>query len=121
MRVVLISPIYDKTTEITAEWAEHLKLVLPKGLEILHLTGPEATRRNIEKVLSDIYFEISAVLFYGHGQHDSWQGGDGKPVVDLYNSYLLHRKFVFAMTCRSGRDLGMSAIQEGGSCLLWLR
>lgn len=53
------------------------------------------------------------ILYFGHGTHNDWRTNDSV-TVDKSNIKYAKRKAVVSIACKTGRDLGPDAVNQGG-------
>ena len=106
----------DLATELTIQWANEFKekmSISSHNFDMLCLLGKDAIRPNIENLLKQHIHQTGLFVFIDHGENDQLIGSDGRSIIDLDNIGLLNNKFIYAIACRSGAELGYAALNSG--------
>lgn len=114
-KILVLRPAYEPVTCRVSTWGGDIVRKL-ESLEINHIDchGECVTRDSlIECIELD---SLEAVAFYGHGDGDVWYGHDKEIILDEMNSNLLNGKFIYDVSCYSGRGLGKLAMDNDAKC-----
>lgn len=113
-KILLITrPKHDPTLHYLFHWSKKIiELAIEKGINVLNLEGERANRKEVESMLNKR--KPSMVFFNGHGNYDSIAGHEDKTLLAVgKNEELLVSKIVYALSCRSGKQLGCESIKKG--------
>lgn len=113
-KVLLITrPKHDVTVHYLFYWSKKIiELAQEKGIKILDLPGERANYKEVVSMLQKK--EPSLVFFNGHGNDYRISGHDDEVLISVgKNDNLLISKTIYALSCRSGKELGHKSIQNG--------
>ena len=103
----MVHPTHDEATQRSSCWAnEALAAIQPT----LDLSGPQAVESQVQSALKH---PCKLVLFYGHGDSNSWIGHDWSPAIRVASASRLRGAIVHAVACYTGGRLSRAAIQAG--------
>jgi hypothetical protein len=111
MHVLLIATRYDLTTSLSHEWATRLHEQLVRSKHICMLLTAEPLCRK-GGVMTEAIDRADFVVFFGHGEVDSWTGMPRSPgvgnvsVIDAATIGQLGTRSVYAGCCNSFAGLG---------------
>src|ERR1700761_7302321 len=112
MQVLLIATRYDLATMLSHAWAAKLHERLVRGKHVCNLLTAEPLCR-AGGVMTEAIDRADFVVFFGHGQVDSWTGlpsgstGVGEvTVIDSTTIATLGGRAVYAGCCNSFSGLG---------------
>jgi hypothetical protein len=109
-KILMVAPSFDEASKVSFSWyKDALKKLRKSGWEITTLEKNQVTRYNFEREIrgNDIF------AYWNHGDYDKLADKDKNNLVDTENAFLLKGKEVWAMACRSARDLGDAAVKDG--------
>ncbi len=115
MKLFLVAPVNDRITKkITAVWAKDIADWLePMKIDKTVMIGKDVSREAVEKALKPHHRQPGLFCFIDHGMYGRLlDSGDG-PMIDQENIQLLENKFIYAIACKSARDLGPRAVAAG--------
>ena len=113
-RALLITrPNYDYTTRYLYSWAGKVKdFAESRGEKVLDLKKTRANRNELESMI--VKTEPAFLFLNGHGNESQVTGQDGEVLVNAgENSELFQSKVVYALACRSAKELGKRSVDEG--------
>ncbi len=113
-RTILITrPSYDYTTRYLSAWAEKVKeSAESRGDDVLDLDGPRATKKELESILRKK--NPSFIFLNGHGSDGLISGQNDEVLVQAgHNEGTLRSSIVYALSCKSGKELGPQAVEKG--------
>ena len=110
---VITRPEHDDVTKYLYEWnKEIISAANRKGIEIKDLSGQNANRAEFEKFVKKQNPKL--VLLNGHGDSDTIKGHKDEPLIQCNdNEEVLKDKIVYALSCESAANLGVSAVRKG--------
>jgi len=113
MKVLFTRPNHDDTTHYLYHWsAETIEFAKKKGFTVLDLKGDRANKVEVSSILSKK--KPSFVVFNGHGSSEKIFGYKNEPILSTYdNIVLLKDKIVYAITCKSAKELGRKSVSSG--------
>lgn len=113
--LLITRPKDEPTVHYLFYWSkEIIKLAEEKGIKVWNLEGKKANYKKVESMLKKR--KPSLVFFNGHGNDDRITGHDGEVLVVVgKNEDLLISKIVYALSCRSGKKLGVESVKKGAS------
>jgi len=111
--VLITRPKHDDTTHYLFYWAQEIiKVAKEKGIKILDLAKERANKKEFESVA--VKMQPSFIFFNGHGDDDCVSGCDNKIIVKAgENEEKLKEKIIYALSCRSAKNLGVASIEAG--------
>ncbi len=116
--LLLIRPDYELVTRYGAAWMTSvLNAASGVGLPYVDLYASNATRTNFEQTL--IAQDPILVNMMGHGDYNIITGQDGEILLQGgVNTNILAGRVIYHLSCRTGRDLGRIAFNEGAISFL---
>jgi len=114
MNVFLLTrPEHDTPTYYLSSWCkEAISLAESKNIKVLDLNKEKANKKEFESKIKT--FCPNLIVLNGHGSDDMVTGHKNEPLVIVNkNDILLKNKIVYAISCRSAKNLGMEAVQKG--------
>lgn len=118
-RIFLITrPRYDETTYYLFSWSQEIiDLAKKKGIQVLDLAKQRANKKELTGIISKK--QPSFIFFNGHGDTDYISGQDNEVLVKVgANEKLLISKIIYALSCKSARELGPRSIKIGAVAYL---
>lgn len=119
MKLLLVAPLGDPpgcrpvTREATLPWAgEVMRDASLYQVACIAWLGAAATRPLLEATLAAVADEEGLFCFLGHGHPLRLLDGGGGALVDEENIGRLRGKFVYAVACNAGDELGRMAVAE---------
>ncbi len=113
-KILLITrPKHDPIVRYLFHWSKKIiELAREKSVAVLNLEGERANYKEVESMLQKK--EPSLVFFNGHGGDDCIKGHNDEVLLGVgKNEELLVSKIVYALSCRSGKQLGHESIKKG--------
>ncbi len=113
-KILLVTrPKYDDTTYYLFHWTKKvIKLADKKGIQILDLKEKRANRKEFESIM--LKKQPLLIFLNGHGNVDRVTGQNGEILIKTNdNEVLLKSKIVYALSCKSGKELGHKSIEKG--------
>ena len=109
-------PEHDDTTYYLSKWSkESINMAEEHNIKILDLQGKKANKKEVESRLRK--FSPQLVVFNGHGDENTVSGHKNQPVIIAGdNESVLKEKMVFAISCRSAKNLGPMSVKKGAVC-----
>ncbi len=106
-------PEHDTTTHYLSYWnREMITLAQKKGMKVLDLNRENANRQKFESMISKM--SPNLVVLNGHGDDNTVTGHNNQPLVKAgENENLLRSKIVYALSCRSAKNLGPKSVESG--------
>jgi hypothetical protein len=118
--LLIIRPAYEEVTHCTALWADEIIAKLSEiGVKYIDCKGDNATLKIIKEHISGN--SINTIVFYGHGEYPNghkWFGQHKEIILHVNNLLLLKNKFVYDLSCCSGKSIGKRSIKEGARCYI---
>lgn len=116
--LLVTRPNFDLTTRYISAWAKKIiALAREKGGAIFDLEKSRACRQEFESVIRKK--EPTLIFLNGHGNYDIVCGQDNEELVRAGdNDKLLKSKFVYALSCRSGKILGPQSVKSGADAYI---
>lgn len=111
-KILVTRPKHDNTTYYLFNWSEEvIKLAEDKGFGVLKLDSENANKTKFESMLKK---EPKFIFFNGHGNYDCVSGHDNKEIVkSKVNCHKLKSSIVYALSCKSAKTLGKTAVENG--------
>lgn len=111
--LLMTRPEHDDTTYYLSSWSkEVLEVAENKGLKVFDLHREKANREEVEKKLRK--FSPKLVVLNGHGDEDTVAGHKNQPLIRAgENDELLRSTIVYAISCRSAKNLGVKSVERG--------
>lgn len=114
MKTILFTrPEHDSTTHYLSHWSkESIVLAESKGIKILDLNREKAVKSEVENRLTK--FSPDLVVLNGHGNENMVTGHKNEPLIIAENNEnLLQGKIIYAISCRSAKNLGPKSVHAG--------
>lgn len=114
MKSLLITrPDHDDTTHYLYYWHNKtIEVAKSKNVKVLDLSKKRANKKEVNGMLSKQ--KPSLVIFNGHGNKDEVTGYNNESLIKLgENEKLLKDKIIYAISCRSAKNLGKKSIKSG--------
>lgn len=110
---LLTRPEHDVPTYYLSYWCkEAISLAESKNIKVLDLNREKANRKEFESKINT--FSPRLVVLNGHGGDDFVTGHKNEPlVIANKNDILLKNKIIYAISCRSAKNLGIEAVKKG--------
>lgn len=121
-RILLITrPNYDATTHYLFSWCKRIiELAEKKNIQVLDLSNKKANKKELESRITKM--NPSLIFFNGHGNSGYITGHGSKILVKVDdNENILKSKIVYALSCRSARELGPKSVKAGALTYLGYR
>jgi hypothetical protein len=116
--LLIIRPCYEEVTQCTASWVDEIIAHLDEsGINYVDCKGEKATLNNIRYHIDGN--SIKSVVFYGHGEYISggtWFGQHREIILNIDDLAILKNKFVYDVSCCSGRLIGRRSVEQGTRC-----
>ncbi len=111
--LIITRPQYDHTTYYLFHWSKPvISTANSMQIKVVDLDGKRATKKELTSVIKKINPEL--ILFNGHGNELTITGQNGEKLISVgENENLLKERIVYALSCSSGKTLGLKAIQSG--------
>ena len=111
--LLMTRPEHDDTTFYLSSWSrEVLEVAENRGLRVFDLHREKANRGEVEKKLKR--FSPKLVVLNGHGDEDTVAGHKDQPLIRAgENDELLRSMIVYAISCRSAKNLGVKSVERG--------
>ena len=111
--ILFTRPEHDPTTHYLSHWCkESIILAESKGVKVLDLNREKATKIEVENRLTK--FSPKLVVLNGHGNENTVTGHKNEPLITINdNEKLLKDKIVYAISCRSAKNLGPKSVSAG--------
>jgi hypothetical protein len=114
MRLIVTRPEHDVTTKYISSWAgEIIEFAKKKGVEVCDLMREKVNRLEFEGRVKKLRPEL--VFLNGHGDKNSVTGHDNCQLVDGDNHHILAGRITYALSCNSGKELGVRIGQDKGA------
>jgi len=113
-KIFLITrPKHDDITYYLFNWSkEIIELAKKKEIKVLDLKKEKANRKNLTSFVNKM--RPSFIFFNGHGGDNCITGHDKEVLVQSDNNEdLLKNKIIYALSCRSAKELGCKSIKKG--------
>lgn len=114
MTVCLITrPEHDDTTHYLSNYSKDvIEQAQKRGIKVLDLHREKATKSEVESRLTKSL--CSLVFFNGHGSYNMVAGHNNEPLIICNkNEFLLKSKIVYAISCKSAKELGPKSVEAG--------
>ncbi|HBL39683.1 TPA: hypothetical protein DDZ10_03370 [Candidatus Uhrbacteria bacterium] len=120
-RLLVTRPNFDRTTRYVSVWAKDvIKVAEQKGFTVLDLVGKRANRREFEGMVRK--HKPSFLFLNGHGSADAITGQNEEPLVEVgVNADVLKGAVTYALSCSSGKTLGVQAVAHGADAYIGYR
>jgi len=112
-KYLVTRPDHDDTTHFLSNWiGKTIGLAQSKGLTVLDLNRERANKSEVESVLKKRNPKL--VVFNSHGNADRVTGNNNEPlIVANRNEDLLKSKIIYAISCKSAKELGPKSVVAG--------
>ena len=113
-KILLITrPDHDITTRYLSAWKKKVvDLAERKNIRVLDLKRAKANKKEFEGRLKKV--QPSFVILNGHGDEDCVTGYDNEILVQAgKNEDILKSKIVYAVSCKSAKELGSKSVKAG--------
>ena len=113
--MLITRPEHDDTTHYLSNWSkETIGVAENKNIKVFDLNREKATRKNVESKLSRM--SCNLVYFNGHGGFNVIGGHNNEPLIICgENERLLKSKVVYAISCKSAKELGLKSVEAGAN------
>lgn len=113
--MIVTRPQHDVTTKYLSSWAgEIIDFAKKKGVEVCDLAREKANRIEFEGRVKKIKPDI--VFLNGHGSDVCVTGHDNNTIVNAEENYnILNDKITYALSCNSGKKLGLKVAESGSA------
>lgn len=110
---LITRPEHDSTTHYLSHWSEEtINTAQNKGMKVLDLNRENANRQKFENIIKKMSPDL--VVLNGHGDDNTVTGHNNQPLVMAgENENILKSKIVYALSCRSAKNLGSKSIDAG--------
>jgi len=111
-------PKHDSTVRYLFYWSkEIIKLAEEKGIKVWNLEGERANRKEVESIIKKR--KPSLIFLNGHGNDGAVAGHNDEILVEAGdNGDILNSKIVYALSCKSGKELGPESIKKGATAYI---
>ncbi len=111
--ILFTRPEHDPTTHYLSHWCkESIILAESKGIKVLDLNRERAVKIEVENRLTK--FSPNMVVLNGHGNENMVTGHKNEPLIIVGNNErLLKDKIIYAISCRSAKNLGPKSVSAG--------
>ena len=113
---LITRPEHDDTTLYLSNWCkESIKLALKKEANISDLHREKVNKKEFESRV--IKNNPEFIVLNGHGNEDSVTGHKNEDLLSIESDdKILNLNIVYAISCRSAKNLGMKCIEKGTNC-----
>lgn len=117
-KLVITRPDHDPTTNYLSCWSKTLIAIAEnKNFNVVDLHGKKANRKRFEGVVAKT--KPTLIVLNGHGNDDTVSGYDNEPLVQVgVNENVLEGSITYALSCRSGKELGKKAIEKSAKAYI---
>jgi len=111
--MLITRPEHDKTTHYLSNWSkEIINIAEGKNIKVFDLNREKAIRTNVEVRLRKLSCNLT--FFNGHGNFNVITGHNNEPIIiGGENENLLKSKIVYAISCKSAKELGPRSVKAG--------
>ena len=111
--MLITRPEHDKTTHYLSNWSkEIIDIAEGKNIKVFDLNREKAIRANVEVRLKKLSCNLT--FFNGHGDFNVITGHNNEPIIiGGENEDLLKSKIVYAISCKSAKELGPRSVNAG--------
>ena len=111
--MLITRPEHDKTTHYLSNWSkEIINIAEGKNIKVFDLNREKAIRTNVEVRLRKLSCNLT--FFNGHGDFNVITGHNNEPIIiGGENENLLKSKIVYAISCKSAKELGPRSVNAG--------
>lgn len=116
--LLVTRPNFDLTTRYISTWAKKIiTLAKEKGSDVFDLDKNRANRKEFESMVTKN--KPTLVFLNGHGDYNVVAGQDNEELLRVDdNERLLNSTIVYALSCRSGKNLGPSCVKSGADAYI---
>lgn len=113
MSFLITRPEHDDTTYYLSNWSKKaIDLAKNKNVKVLDLNKERANKKEVASVIEKK--NPSFVVFNGHGNYDCVSGHKNEILIKAgENEELLKSKIVYAISCKSAKQLGIKSMKSG--------
>jgi len=111
--LLITRPEHDDTTHYLSNWSkEIIDIAENKNIKVFDLNREKAIRNNVELRLNKMSCNLT--FFNGHGDFNVIGGHNNEPlIIGGENEGLLKSKIVYAISCKSAKELGPKSVKIG--------
>ena len=111
--MLITRPEHDKTTHYLSNWSkEIINIAEGKNIKVFDLNREKAIITNVEVRLRKLSCNLT--FFNGHGNFNIITGHNNEPIIiGGENENLLKSKIVYAISCKSAKELGPRSVKAG--------
>ena len=111
--MLITRPEHDKTTHYLSNWSKKIiDIAENKNIKVFDLNREKAIRTNVEVRLRKLSCNLT--FFNGHGDFNVITGHNNEPIIiGGENEGLLKSKIVYAISCKSAKELGPRSVKAG--------
>lgn len=115
---LITRPEHDDTTLYLSNWCkESIKLAEEKGAKINDLHREKANKQEFERRIFKSCPEF--IVLNGHGDENSVTGHKNQELISVESEdKILKLKIIYAISCRSAKNLGRRCIEKGTKCYI---
>lgn len=116
--MLITRPEHDDTTHYLSSWSkEAIIIAQKKGILVLDLHREKANKKITVSMLSKQ--NPTLIVFNGHGTEAVVCGHNKEPLlIAEKNEQLLKDKIVYAISCKSAKELGPKSVQSGAKAYI---
>jgi len=113
---LITRPEHDDTTLYLSNWCkESINLASKKGANVIDLHREKANKKEFEGRILKIKPEF--IVLNGHGDENSITGHNNEDLISIESDdKILNLNIVYAISCRSAKNLGVKCFEKGTSC-----
>lgn len=113
MSFLITRPEHDDTTYYLSSWGkEVIEVAKDRNINVIDLKKDRANRKEVISIIKKK--NPSFVVFNGHGNYDSIAGHKNEILIKAgENEKLLKAKIVYAISCKSAKQLGPKSMKAG--------
>lgn len=110
---MITRPEHDDTTHYLSNWSKKIiDIAENKNIKVFDLNREKAIRTNVEVRLRKLSCNLT--FFNGHGDFNVITGHNNEPIIiGGENEGLLKSKIVYAISCKSAKELGPRSVKAG--------
>ncbi len=110
---LITRPEHDNTTHYLSNWSkETIISARERRIKVLDIHREKAIKSNVESGINKL--SPTLIVFNGHGDDNTITGHKNQPIITAgENEKLLNLKIVYAISCRSAKNLGPKSIEAG--------
>ena len=116
--ILVTRPEYDYTTRFISAWAvKVIDFAKSKGTSVFDLSKERATKREFESIVEKKHPRF--IFLNGHGDDRMVTGQDEEVLVKCgENEKVLKSRIVYALSCRSAKELGPESVASGADAYI---